>query len=86
MTDSVYDISVPGDEPVAGWHPGRPGNEVGGRRAARLAAAAAQQPTSPAVEARITPASTAPVYDLSGDTAWPAPAATVTGGAAPSGS
>jgi pilus retraction protein PilT len=86
MTDSVYDISVPGDEPVAGWHPGRPGNEVGGRRAARLAAAAAQQPTSPAVEARITPASAAPVYDLSGDTAWPAPAAPVTGGAAPSGS
>ncbi|MGN6406832.1 MAG: PilT/PilU family type 4a pilus ATPase [Curtobacterium sp.] len=86
MTDSVYDISVPGDEPVAGWHPGRPGNEVGGRRAARLAAAAAQQPTSPAVEARVTPASAAPVYDLSGDTAWPAPAAPVTGAAAPSGS
>lgn len=84
MTDSVYDISVPGDEPVAGWHPGRPGNEVGGRRAARLAAAAAQQPTSPAVEAQIAPASAAPVYDLSGDTAWPAPAAPVAGAAAPS--
>ncbi|WP_083413866.1 PilT/PilU family type 4a pilus ATPase [Curtobacterium sp. MCBA15_013] len=86
MTDSVYDISVPGDEPVAGWHPGRPGHEVGGRRAARLAAAAAQQPTSPAVEAQIAPASAAPVYDLSGDTAWPAPAAPVAGAAAPSAS
>ncbi|WP_022906898.1 type IV pilus twitching motility protein PilT [Curtobacterium sp. B18] len=79
MTDSVYDISVPGDEPVAGWHPGRPGTEVGGRRAARLAAAAAQQPTSPAVEAQPAPASAAPVYDLSGDTAWPAPSATAPG-------
>jgi len=69
MTDSVYDISVPGDEPVAGWHPGRPGNEIGGRRAARLAAAAAQQPTSPAVEAQITPAPAASVYDLSDDVA-----------------
>ncbi|GAA3341920.1 hypothetical protein GCM10017714_27970 [Curtobacterium pusillum] len=75
MTDSVYDISVPGDDPVAGWHPGRPGNEVGGRRAARLAAAAAEQPTSPALEAQIAPASATPVYDLSSDTAaWPAPA------------
>ncbi|WP_420369030.1 type IV pilus twitching motility protein PilT [Curtobacterium sp. L1-20] len=78
MTDSVYDISVPGDEPVAGWHPGRPGAEIGGRRAARLAAAAAQQPVSPALETRITTASAGPVHDLSNETtAWPAPSAPV---------
>ncbi|MGN8049329.1 type IV pilus twitching motility protein PilT [Curtobacterium sp. 22159] len=95
MTDSVYDISVPGDEPVAGWHPGRPGNEVGGRRAARLAAAAAQHPTSPPAEARSASASAGPVHDLSADVAWPtpvgsgasvtAPAATGAGWPAPSG-
>ncbi|TDN45311.1 twitching motility protein PilT [Curtobacterium flaccumfaciens] len=86
MTDSVYDISVPGDEPVAGWHPGRPGTEVGGRRAARLAAAAAQQPTSPGLEARITPAPAGPVHDLSSDTtAWPAPSDDTAGWPAPSG-
>jgi pilus retraction protein PilT len=79
MTDSVYDISVPGDEPVAGWHPGRPGNEVGGRRAARLAEAAAQQQTPAGQEARIAPAASVPVHDLADDTAgwtsasWPAP-------------
>ncbi|WP_439692978.1 type IV pilus twitching motility protein PilT [Curtobacterium sp. SP.BCo] len=74
MTDSVYDISVPGDEPVAGWHPGRPGNEIGGRRAARLAAAA-QQPTSPDLEAPVAAAPSVPVYDLSSESAaWPAPA------------
>ncbi|ROS37435.1 type IV pilus twitching motility protein PilT [Curtobacterium sp. PhB78] len=61
MTDSVYDITHPGDEPVAGWHPGNPGTEVGSRRAARLAAAAASAPPEQ-------------VYDLGDDTAgWPAP-------------
>jgi len=87
MTDSVYDISVPGDEPVAGWHPGRPGAEVGGRRAARLAAAAAgQQPVSPALEARVAPAPQVPVHDLSVDTAaWPAPTGEVAGWPAPTG-
>ncbi|WP_144711499.1 type IV pilus twitching motility protein PilT [Curtobacterium pusillum] len=83
MTDSVYDITVPGDEPVAGWHPGRPGAEVGGRRAARLAAAA-EQSTAPAAEARVAPASAAAVYDLSSDTtAWPAPTAQSPVGTAP---
>ncbi|WP_144753376.1 type IV pilus twitching motility protein PilT [Curtobacterium pusillum] len=86
MTDSVYDISVPGDEPVAGWHPGRPGTEVGGRRAARLAAAAAQQPTSPDLEARVAPAPSVPVHDLSSDTAvWPAQTGAVASWPAPAG-
>ncbi|SOC89166.1 twitching motility protein PilT [Curtobacterium sp. 314Chir4.1] len=86
MTDSVYDISVPGDEPVAGWHPGRPGTEVGGRRAARLAAAAAQQPTSPDLEARVAPAPSVPVHDLSSDTAaWPAPTGEIASWPAPAG-
>lgn len=69
MTDSVYDITAAGDDPVAGWHPGAPGNEVGGRRAARLAAAAAAaaEPTAAA-----EPAPSAPVYDLDA-AAWPAP-------------
>lgn len=63
MTDSVYDITMPGDEPVAGWHPGAPGAEVGSRRAARLAAAAAAPPEQ--------------VYDLTDDSAvWPAPTGT----------
>lgn len=75
MTDSVYDIT-PADDPVHGWHPGAPGNEVGGgRRAARLAAAAAAaQPTSPFVEAPVAqqPAAS-PVYDLSDEAAWGMP-------------
>lgn len=29
MTDSVYDLTPAGDEPVDGWHPGTPGLEVG---------------------------------------------------------
>ncbi|PZE35279.1 type IV pili twitching motility protein PilT [Curtobacterium sp. MCSS17_006] len=54
---------MPGDEPVAGWHPGTPGAEVGSRRAARLAAAAAASPEQ--------------VYDLTDDSAvWPAPTGT----------
>jgi twitching motility protein PilT len=87
MTDSVYDISVPGDEPVAGWHPVRPGHEIGGRRAARLAAAAAELPGSPGPEARITPAPAGPVHDLSSDTTgWASPASTSAEiGTAPSG-
>jgi len=39
MSDSVYDIDMSEDENVLGWAPGRPGNEVGGRRTARLAEA-----------------------------------------------
>jgi twitching motility protein PilT len=59
MTDSVYDITMPGDEPVAGWHPGTPGAEIGSRRAARLAAAAAPPEQ---------------VYDLADDSVvWPVP-------------
>ncbi|WP_284733208.1 type IV pilus twitching motility protein PilT [Curtobacterium aurantiacum] len=69
MTDSVYDITMPGDEPVAGWHPGTPGAEVGSRRAARLAAAAAAPPEQ--------------VYDLADDSAgWPAPAGAPVAGSA----
>ncbi len=79
MTDSVYDIT-PADGPVHGWHPGAPGNEVGGgRRAARLAAAAAaaaSHPTSPDVAGAVVPPPAAsPVYDLTDDAAWPAPVA-----------
>ncbi|WP_439689464.1 type IV pilus twitching motility protein PilT [Curtobacterium sp. SP.BCp] len=79
MTDSVYDIT-PADGPVHGWHPGAPGNEVGGgRRAARLAAAAAaaaSHPTSPDVAGAVVPPPAAsPVYDLADDAAWPAPVA-----------
>lgn len=81
MTDSVYDIEA-GDDPVAGWHPGRPGNEVGGRRAARLAAAAAaaaaSAPSSPRVDVPAAPTSHGAVYDLSaelaGQVSWPPPA------------
>ncbi|MFJ4219869.1 type IV pilus twitching motility protein PilT [Curtobacterium luteum] len=77
MTDSVYDIT-PADDAVGGWHPGAPGNEVGGgRRAARLAAAAAAatQPTSPVVGGPVTqPPAASPVYDLSDEAAWAAPA------------
>ncbi len=77
MTDSVYDIT-PADDPVHGWHPGAPGNEVGGgRRAARLAAAAAaaaSHPTSPDVTgAVVQPPAASPVYDLSDEAAWAAP-------------
>ncbi|ROS77561.1 twitching motility protein PilT [Curtobacterium sp. PhB130] len=78
MTDSVYDITAAGDEPVAGWHPGRPGHEIGSRRAARLAETGAQ-PTVPAAGAAPFAAAPAaapavPVYDLGDDTAgWPAP-------------
>ncbi|WP_309147272.1 type IV pilus twitching motility protein PilT [Curtobacterium sp. MCPF17_031] len=79
MTDSVYDLSPAGDEPVDGWHPGPPGLEVGGRRAARLAQAAQQSPApsgAPVVPAAsAAPAAPAtPVYDLSDDLAgWAAP-------------
>ncbi len=72
MTDSVYDITMPGDEPVAGWHPGTPGAEVGSRRAARLAAAAAAAPPEQ-------------VYDLGDDaSAWAAPLASAAVPTAPS--
>ncbi|WP_175470153.1 type IV pilus twitching motility protein PilT [Curtobacterium sp. MCBA15_001] len=89
MTDSVYDITD-ADDPIAGWHPGRPGTEVGGRRAARLAQAAAASPqpfsgaapSAPAAgdaptapPAGTVPTASVPVYDLSDDLAgWPAPA------------
>ena len=84
MTDSVYDLTPAGDEPVDGWHPGTPGLEVGGRRAARLAQAAQQHrvqqhpvhPAEPATpHAGAAPAVPAtPVYDLSDDLAgWGAP-------------
>ncbi|QKS12995.1 type IV pilus twitching motility protein PilT [Curtobacterium sp. Csp1] len=70
MDESVYDIEA-GDDPVAGWHPGQPGNEVGGRRAARLAAAAAEAaawtPTSPDVVASAAPIAGGAVYDLSAE-------------------
>ncbi|WP_144760668.1 type IV pilus twitching motility protein PilT [Curtobacterium sp. 9128] len=69
MTDSVYDIPDV-NEPIDGWHPGRPGAEVGSRRAARLAETGQQ----PAVTVPATPAPAASVYDLSDDLAgWPAP-------------
>lgn len=73
MTDSVYDISVPEGEPVAGWHPAQPAGEIGGRRAARLAAGSA--PVAPATHGHQTaPAAAGPVYDLQSDAAsWPAP-------------
>jgi pilus retraction protein PilT len=76
MTDSVYDLTPAGDEPVAGWHPGSPGQEVGGRRAARLAQAAQQPPvTAPSatgVPRATTSVPAVPVYDLSDDLAgWP---------------
>ncbi|MFJ3384952.1 MULTISPECIES: type IV pilus twitching motility protein PilT [unclassified Curtobacterium] len=68
MTDSVYDITAAGDEPVAGWHPVRPGAEMGSRRAARMAETG-QQPQVPAPADPVVP-----VYDLSDDLAgWPAP-------------
>ncbi|MGU3410784.1 type IV pilus twitching motility protein PilT [Microbacterium sp. M1A1_1b] len=88
MTDSVYDITD-ANEPIAGWHPGSPGTEVGGRRAARLAQAAgagagagvsAPAPTAalgsaPGAAAAAASASAVPVYDLADDLAgWPAPA------------
>ncbi|MBT2501981.1 type IV pilus twitching motility protein PilT [Curtobacterium sp. ISL-83] len=64
MDESVYDLSPGGDDPAAdSWHPGRPGTEIGSRRAARLAAAAAEQ-SGVAVTA---PAVPVPVYDLSTD-------------------
>jgi len=71
MTDSVYDIPDVND-PIDGWHPGRPGTEVGGRRAARLASQSEATAAAPAPAAAPTPA--VPVYDLSDDLAgWPAP-------------
>ena len=72
MDESVYDIES-GDAPVAGWHPGRPGDEVGGsRRAARLAAAAA----AVGAEAPEGSGAAGSVYDLSADVqaAWSVPA------------
>ncbi|RUQ02954.1 hypothetical protein, partial [Curtobacterium sp. HSID17257] len=74
MNESVYDIEA-GDDPVAGWHPGAPGNEVGGRRAARLAAAAAAAAASassapsaaPADDRSSVPTSSNAVYDLSAE-------------------
>ncbi|MBF4588508.1 type IV pilus twitching motility protein PilT [Curtobacterium sp. VKM Ac-1395] len=69
MSDSVYDITTAGDEPVAGWHPGRPGHEIGSRRAARLAQTGTQPTVTPA-----QPVVDIPVYDLGDDVAgWPAP-------------
>jgi pilus retraction protein PilT len=77
MTDSVYDLTPAGDEPVAGWHPGAPGNEVGGRRAARLAATGQQPVVPPTAPPAAAPAPAAEhVYDLSDDfAAFGAPAA-----------
>ncbi|MBP1302037.1 type IV pilus twitching motility protein PilT [Curtobacterium sp. 1310] len=78
MNESVYDIEA-GDDPVAGWHPGQPGNEVGGRRAARLAAAAAaaaaSAPSASSSDRSPVPTSSSAVYDLSTEPAWDAPAA-----------
>ncbi|WP_285844739.1 type IV pilus twitching motility protein PilT [Curtobacterium sp. P97] len=78
MNESVYDIEA-GDDPVAGWHPGQPGNEVGGRRAARLAAAAAaaaaSAPSASPSDRSPVPTSSSAVYDLSTEPAWGAPAA-----------
>ncbi|MDT0209884.1 MULTISPECIES: type IV pilus twitching motility protein PilT [unclassified Curtobacterium] len=78
MNESVYDIEA-GDDPVAGWHPGQPGNEVGGRRAARLAAAAAaaaaSAPSASSSDRSPVPTSSSAVYDLSTEPAWGAPAA-----------
>lgn len=82
MNESVYDIEA-GDDPVAGWHPGTPGNEVGGRRAARLAAAAAaaaasasSAPSGTSADDRSSvPTSSNAVYDLSAEPDWGAPAA-----------
>ncbi|WP_083393242.1 type IV pilus twitching motility protein PilT [Curtobacterium sp. MMLR14_010] len=69
MSDSVYDITTAGDEPVAGWHPGRPGHEIGSRRAARLAQTGAQPTVAPP-----EPVPVVPVYDLGDDVGgWPAP-------------
>ena len=77
MNESVYDIEA-GDDPVAGWHPGTPGNEVGGRRAARLAAAAAaaaaSAPSAPSTDHPV-PTSSNAVYDLSTEPGWGAPSA-----------
>ncbi len=82
MNESVYDIEA-GDDPVAGWHPGTPGNEVGGRRAARLAAAAAaaaasasSAPSGTSADDRPSvPTSSNAVYDLSAEPDWGAPTA-----------
>ncbi|MFJ5144686.1 type IV pilus twitching motility protein PilT [Curtobacterium sp. NPDC088465] len=78
MNESVYDIEA-GDDPVAGWHPGQPGNEVGGRRAARLAAAAAaaaaSAPSASSSDRSPVPTSSSAVYDLSTEPAWGATAA-----------
>lgn len=77
MNESVYDIEA-GDDPVAGWHPGQPGNEVGGRRAARLAAAAAAAAASaPSASGDRSPVPTSSnaVYDLTSEPGSGAPAA-----------
>jgi twitching motility protein PilT len=71
MSDSVYDLTPVGDDPVAGWHPGTPGAEIGSRRAARLAESAAAAPAAPAYG---VPAPATPVYDLSEDPAAGSPA------------
>jgi len=77
MSESVYDIEA-GAGDVGGWHPGEPGNEVGGRRAARLAAAAAAAaasapvPTSVAGGAPTAQPVSGAVYDLSAEPAWDA--------------
>jgi pilus retraction protein PilT len=76
MSD-VYDLSGAANEPVEGWHPGQPGNEVGGRRAARMAeSAGAGAPVYDLNAAVPTPAAAAPVapvYDL--NASYEAPAA-----------
>ncbi|MDM7889283.1 type IV pilus twitching motility protein PilT [Curtobacterium sp. RHCJP20] len=94
MNESVYDIEA-GDDPVAGWHPGSPGNEVGGRRAARLAAAAAAAAASAhavtPTDMAAVPTSSNAVYDLSTEGGWEAsavwgdPLGTVATGTTPAG-
>ncbi|WP_326998996.1 type IV pilus twitching motility protein PilT [Curtobacterium sp. Leaf261] len=77
MSDSVYDITSPDDGIAAGWHPGQPGTEVGGRRAARLAAGG-EVPYVPqtSVAPMTVPAPAARVFDLSDESTWDlAPAA-----------
>ncbi|MFZ7087329.1 PilT/PilU family type 4a pilus ATPase [Curtobacterium sp. RRHDQ10] len=76
MSDSVYDITS-ADGSTAGWHPGQPGNEVGGRRAARLAAGD-PLPYEPqtSVAPMAVPEPAARVFDLADESTWDAPIAT----------
>jgi pilus retraction protein PilT len=74
MSDSVYDLTPAGDEPVAGWHPGAPGNEVGSRRAARMAEAAYAAPTTPVYDLSAEPAAwQTPVAESAAQASWQTP-------------